>query len=540
MTYPPLHPEASPPAPLLMSAAEFAYAYPEESETVERKAGAGAKPLQETSVAFSNSRGGVILIGVDDSGAILGRDTTPGLVDDIHRALRDARGLGRYEIHTLGVNGKTVTVVAVARRVEGFAQTSDGRVLVRNGTRNDALLGSDLARFLKERALESFESTSTQHRLDDIVPNRLAALAERFGWQDPDEYAQRLQERGLATGGRLTVAGALCLLEEPPRGLGKPIVELFRYGDDSGQYDRRTEFAGPVDEQVERVTEAVTAELGSEIVVLGVRRHELPRIPARVIREAVANAVAHRDYEQRRSVQIHIHPNEVRITSPGGLPEPVTEKNIRETQSARNERILRVLRRQGLAEDAGLGVDAMQDLMRDALLDPPRFHDTGHSVEVVLPIRSAVTPAERAWVREIVQRGLIEPADRILLVHAARGNVLTNSVAREVLALDPLSARAALRRLRDAGFLVQRGERAGTSYVLAAFLTPPAGLRLSDTELEEVVMEIAREGEPVSNARVRSRTGLDRVEALRVLDSLVAQNRLRRVGERRGTRYVLP
>lgn len=539
MAYPPFHPEGSEQAPLVMSEREFRRAYPSESTYVERKSGAGARPLQETAVAFSNTSGGVILIGVDDVGNVLNRPITPGLLDEVHRALRNAQGLGRYEIHPLGVNGQSVTVVSVARRVEGFSQTSDGRVLVRNGTRNDALLGSDLARFLKERALESFEATETEHVLADVRPDRLDELAERFGWQDESQYADRLHEHGLMARGRLTVAGALCLLDERRPSLGKPFIEVFRHSEDTGEYDRRLEFAGTVNEQVDQATEALSAEVGVEVVVLGVRRHELPRIPPRVLREAVANAVAHRDYEHRRSVRIDIWPHEVQVTSPGGLPEPVTEQNIRETQSARNEHVLRVLRRFDLAEDAGKGVDVMQDLMRDALLDPPRFRDAGHSVEVTLPIRSTVTPAERAWIREVVQRGLIEPADRILLVHAARGNVLTNATARELLALDPISARAALQRLRDAGFLVQRGERAGTSYVLESSLTPPAGLRLSGDELEDLVMKIAEEGEPLTNARVRARTGLDRVDTLRVLDSLVKQGRLVRRGERRGTRYVL-
>lgn len=57
------------------------------------------------------------------------------------------------------------------------------------------------------------------------------------------------------------------------------------------------------------------------------------------------------------------------------------------------------------------------------MLDPPVFEDSGHSVTVMLPIRSVVTPTERAWVREVETRGLIEPTDRILLVHARGASV---------------------------------------------------------------------------------------------------------------------
>ena len=106
----------------------------------------------------------------------------------------------------------------------------------------------------------------------------------------------------------------------------------------------------------------------------------------------------------------------------------MTVENIRETQAARNYRVITVLRRFGLAEDAGRGVDVMVESMLQEMLEPPAFEDSGHSVSVTLPIRSAVTPtASEASVREVETRGLIEPSDRILLVHAARGERLANS-----------------------------------------------------------------------------------------------------------------
>jgi ATP-dependent DNA helicase RecG len=254
----------------------------------------------------------------------------------------------------------------------------------------------------------------------------------------------------------------------------------------------------------------------------------------------LANAVAHRSYETAgTSIRVEIRPDEVRIVSPGGLPEPVTEENIRDAQAARNLNIIRVLRQAGLAEDAGRGIDVMVDSMRSELLDAPAFRDLGYAVEVSLPVRSAVTPAERAWVREIEARGLIEAGDRLVLVHAARGERLTNGRVRQLLGLDSADARQALQRLRDAGLLVQHGSRGGATYVLAESLSAPAGLRLNSAELANLLVAMAAE-EPVTNARVRLRTGLDRSEALRLLDDLVAAGKLVRIGERRGTRYVAP
>ncbi|HEX9969648.1 MAG TPA: ATP-binding protein [Acidimicrobiales bacterium] len=281
-------------------------------------------------------------------------------------------------------------------------------------------------------------------------------------------------------------------------------------------------------------------ELGTEMVVLGLHRHELPRVPEVVLREAIANAVAHRSYELSGSaIRIEIRPHAVEVASPGGLPEPVTVQNIRETQAARNPDLITTLRRMGLAEDVGRGVDVMQDTMMEELLDPPRFADLKHSVRVTLPTHGAVSPRERAWVRELENRGGLGPRDRVLLVHAARGDVLTNSSARALLGVDSVHARQALRRLRNEGFLVQTGERGGATYRLGENIRPPLGMRLRQHELEAFVLRLAENG-PISNAIVRQHTGLDRVDALRILESLTSSGALVRRGERRGVHYVKP
>jgi predicted HTH transcriptional regulator len=104
--------------------------------------------------------------------------------------------------------------------------------------------------------------------------------------------------------------------------------------------------------------------------------------------------------------------------------------------------------------------------------------------------------------------------------------------------LDRLEARAALQRLRDTGFLVQQGQRGGTSYVLARTVGHGAVQRLSDEEIARAVLEQAARG-PIRNEDVRRLTGLDRLEVSTLLARLVDRGQLVRRGERRGTEYVL-
>lgn len=520
----------------MLSLDEFRAAFPGESQHVEFKRGTSIEQLQSTAVAFSNADGGVIIIGVRDDGSIAARMLDAGTQDDIHQAMQAARDVGRYSLHELQVDAKPLCVVSIARRHEGFAQTSAGVVRIRRGTRDDALFGAELVGFANERTSVRYETTA----LDVPVPEASNALRREIGramgWTRTT--SDRLHEAELASAGRLTVAGALYLLDDPARVLGKTFVELLRFADDTSiDYDRRHEISGPIHHVLAETAERVSDDLGSELVVLGTRRYELARLPEVVIREALANALAHRSYETTgTAVRVELRPTRVVIRSPGGLPEPVTVENIREANAARNLTVIRVLRGLGLAEDAGRGVDVMQDTMAAELLDPPRFFDHGHEVVVELPIRSAVTSSERAWIHELERRGDLRGIDRIALVHAARGEILTNKRIRQLLTIDAHAARDVLQRLRDQGFLEQRGQRGGATYHLSGTLNPPAGLRLSPAELAEVVIGLAQIG-PIANSDVRAATGLDRAEALALLDRLVNQGKLVRTGQRRGAKY---
>lgn len=530
--------------PSSLSEGEFADAFPRESEVVEFKQGLSSTAMQESLVAFSNSHGGVIFAGVANNGRVVGLEWTPAIVDQVTNIARVANSPGTVIVRPLLVGHTGITVIGVAPLREGFAQTSSGRVLVRVGTQRLALMGSALSRFIQERAASSFESVPVDAASSEISEPLRSALVQRLGISDARALDQRLEELGIfkrvAGESRLTVAGALYLLEHPEQRLGKAYVEILRIPAGARNADRRVEITGPLPVQVEAAARFVQDELGVDEVVLGLRRHELPRLPERVVREVIANAVAHRSYEQRGTpVRIELHPDRVVVQSPGGLVAPVTLATMRDQHAARNNIVIRILRAFQLAEDQGKGVDLIEDMMRDELLARPEFSATETSVTVTLPVLSGTSPEERAWVREVESRGKIEERDRVLLVHARRGELLSNQRARELLNAGRDAAMHALRRLADASLLERLGERGGTRYRLAENLAPPAGLRLSRAELGGLIVRLAAD-RPVTNQLVRDATGLDRQAVLSLLDELVAMGRLDRIGERRGTRYVIP
>lgn len=433
--------------------------------------------------------------------------------------------------------------MAVARRREGFAQSSSGAVLVRRGASNVPLIGADLSRFLARHAFESFEATATGVSIDDADASLLERTAAAYGW-DSASVRQGLEDTGLMAteSGRevLTVAGSLLLLPDPAVVGGRPYVDLRRYFSDEAEPDKVWQVRGPLDHQIEQSTSDVLAELGSVSAIVGVQRLEMPKVPPLALREALANAVAHRSYEHAgTAIRVDIRPNVLTITSPGSLPEPVTVENIRHQQSARNDRVLGALRRMGLAEDLGKGIDRMEDDMAAELLQPPEFEDDGSFFTVRLPLGGVVTPRERAWVRGLIQEGRLDPRAAVVVVEVARHGWVGNSDVRALLGVDSVQARAILQGLVAEGVLVQQGERGGAQYLISPDLGVPARIRHTDSELDAIALELAKHG-AVTNASFRERSGVGRQEALAVLRRLVERGKLVQRGSKRGTRYERP
>ncbi len=528
---------------MVMAKEEFGREFPAEGDYLEFKQGASWKKIQEAAVAFSNANGGVILVGVAPDKTITGVVEPGEKARQIHQAMQGTSNPGRYEVHELTVGSAVVLAISVERRHEGFAQTSDGVVRVRRGASNPALMGTDLSRFVADRAFQSFESTPTALPPADADPDLMERLAAAYEWP-PGDIGPRLREAGFAImqrgKERLTVAGALLLLSDPSVIGCRAFVDVRRYRADDQEPDRTWTITGSVAEQIEGATRDILAEVGSSTAVLGVQRVDMPKLPPRAVREAVANAVAHRSYQNAGSaIRVEVYPDRVRIISPGGLPEPVTVENIRVQQAARNDAVLDALHRMGLAEDLGRGIDRMEDDMVADLLQLPEFEDDGSFFTVTLRLVGTVTPLERAWVRQLIDREQLDARSAPVVVQAARQGSITNSDVRALLGIDSVDARHVLQRLVVEGVFLQRGERAGTEYVVAASAGAPVHIHRSEEELVQIVLSLAEEG-PITNALVRERTGLDRLAALRLIQRLVADGRLVQEGERRGTRYARP
>lgn len=541
MPYPLLHPADPRPQPPSLTADEFLAQF-REGKHVELKSGIGRGQIESSASAFMNADGGVVIVGVTDDGRIHGRALDAGTQDDIHQRLRTIVGAGPYEVTALDVDGIEIVVIRIWPLEEGFAQLSDGRVLMRNGTRDDALMGADLARFIGERAgmLSRAERRATVWTKDEADPDLGVRVAHARGWQSWS--ARRLAENhGLAKDGRLTVAGALFLRRDHHLEVGRTAIEVLRFPTDDGHdYDLRRTFDGAVDDQIRHAGDVTLELLGFHTAFNGLERIEIPSLPERVVRETLVNAVAHRDYARSGSaIAVELRPSALIVRSPGGLPPGVTIDDLREAQVSRNPTIAEFLRHYQLAEQRGQGIDLIQDEMRDAMLQPPTFVDHGDRFDVALPLAGTVSLEERARVRALTARAELQSGDQVVLVHATRGERLTNRRVQQLLGTGERGARDVLQRLVATKLLLREGQRGGTAYVIAPGQRLPNDAGPSRDAPRSVILGLLREQPTVTNADVRRAADIERPAARRQLEQLCREGLIVREGERRGTRYRL-
>ena len=138
----------------------------------------------------------------------------------------------------------------------------------------------------------------------------------------------------------------------------------------------------------------ILTKINVEFIIKHVRREERPELPEEALREAVANAVAHRDYRSTANVHIYVFRNRIEVVSPGGLPEGMTEADLGIKSMPRNPLLFGMLYRMGVVENIGSGIKRIRELCREHGVAEPVINVSEHWVMVTFP-----RPAEQAETR---------------------------------------------------------------------------------------------------------------------------------------------
>lgn len=332
-------------------------------------------------IAFANSGGGQILVGVDDAGMVAG-------VDDPQRTEERILNIGRNNcvppmdllIEKVDVNGKKLVIVHVPRRLGRPYENKRGQCFIRVGSTKRLASADERARLLEAAGLFHFEETPVPRTtsLDDLEEEAFAGYYRRVYDASLDKTEvpllrmlenMRFVVQDLTGVRRLSVAGLLLFGQRPQDHLFYSRVSVVRWaGLEAGEeiIDRQ-EVLGRLPQIIEAAESFVLRNTRLSTRIIGARQLDFHQYPRPAIREAIINAVAHRDYSLSGSqVRVFIFDNRLEVYSPGRLPNGVTLDNIRTHFSKpRNEIIARALLNLGYVNILGSGIPRMIRLMRE-------------------------------------------------------------------------------------------------------------------------------------------------------------------------------
>lgn len=362
-------------------------------KTQGRSIGDTLEDLADAVACFANGGGGSVIVGVADkvggAEAFVGHSldvdatkhrlfelTDPPLLADV-RAVHHAAG---------SVLVITVPRGATVHRVKRKMPAE------RVGTSCETMSTQRVAAVIAERSGDDWSAHDSGVPIAQV--DELAIASARVRLERSEDTRRRTRARlstpdllralGVVTSeGVLTNAGALLF-----SGISQfPTVLAYVYRrTPAGGLAVNEQLGGPMLPALERAFELVEARIESTSVNLGQGQQvQVGDLPVAAVREAIVNAVMHRDYRRSDRVTIEHSPTRMRVTSPGGFISGVTVHNVLTTSSrTRNQQLASAIRELGFAETAGTGVDRMFAEMARIGHEPPLFEADPDLVRVTL------------------------------------------------------------------------------------------------------------------------------------------------------------
>jgi len=536
-----------------------------EFEDVEVKRAAGGLPqnVAETMSAFANSRGGIIILGLDERAGF----ASVGVSDPV--AQRDElAGVARAKltpalapvIDTVPFEG----VILVLAEIEALPPVQRPCYVTARGLYNGAFVRvGDGDQRLTPYEIDRLRENSGQPRWDeepvpqatakkDLDPRAVTRLIETASRNSPRSFSGLSEPDALARLGVLvphdgslvpSLAGLLSVGAYPQQFFPQLMVSLAVYPhEDAGQpgpggirFLDSAAVGGTVPTMVTDTIQAAQRSLRRSSRVVGAGRDDYWEIEPEVIREAVVNALMHRDYSPQArgtQIQVELFPDRLTVTSPGGLFGNVRLETLGEsgTSSSRNARLSALLQEAGdpftgrpVAENRGSGISMMISQVRRDTGLVPLFTANLDDFCVTIPRTSFVTPELRTWARRLSRGQEFSEAQTVLALASAGYGVDIALLRR--LGPGPSDARRQLSELRDLGLLQPRRARDDGSYRLASGLSEIAAKdearSLPGSGLPERILEALGETDSASREELQEATGASRSSVINALDDLI-------------------
>jgi len=349
-------------------------------------------------VALANEGGGLLVFGMKDKyphevvGTVFLKDKIGEMENEIYNRLTI-----RVKIDELFEEEKRVLVFKIPSRPIGSPLQFEGVPLMRIGDSLRVMSNDELFRILSER-IPDFSSTICEGlTFDDLDPEAIDMMKIGYAKKQKNSAFETLPDKqvladlGLVEDGKYNYAALILLAKRKALRKFLPNAEViieYRIDHSMIHYTARKEFQESLFTAMDKIWDYINQPASNPL--LHVRHkftiYDIPAFNEDVIREAVLNAIGHRQWNDLSSVVIKQYPDSINIINAGGFPNGVTKNNILTVSSKpRNKLVMEVLAKTGLVERAGQGVDKMYySCMMEGKPLPDYSHTDDYQVDLCL------------------------------------------------------------------------------------------------------------------------------------------------------------
>ncbi len=358
-----------------------------ESQTVKYKQNWHNEYLKAVS-AFANSSGGVLYIGLDDQGKSFGLKNAKKLLEDIPNTIRNKLGI----IPSVELNRKSCKdIIKITVNLSSVPISYNGKYYLRSGSTVQELQGKELADFLLKKTGSTWDDVLEERAGFEEIDNDSIEKFKKYSVDRIPSISKEsnirtlLQKLNLLSGDNLKKATLLLFGNDPQKFYRQAVVRIGKFLSDT-EIQTTDIVKGNLFTQLEKILEILkTKYLISNISYEGIHRRDILEYPYEALREAIINALIHRDYFGNSQIQIRVYSDKLIIMNEGKLPPevPVEKLKINHLSMPRNTLLAETFYYAGFIEAWGRGTLKIMEKCAEQGLPEPDFMEENGVMTVI-------------------------------------------------------------------------------------------------------------------------------------------------------------
>lgn len=489
----------------------------------------GLRDLAVTSVAFANVHGGKIVIGIEDKDKQppLNQTISIKIANDTVTRLKSlcfnvGFQLGEIETHDNRSQFFTITVYPTLKSV---ATTADGKIYIRIGDQCQPARSEDIVRLASEKDAFQWELQPRNVLFTEVPQTNIEWFANEIRKSDRVKQNVKdltdieiIEHYNLIDKGKLTNLGVLWLGTASQRSrLVYPLTVQYIVYDDLEKKVRKEDWQdyskNPKELLLEIEKEAIELTYYDEFP-LGLFRNKIRHYDARLIRELLINAIAHKSYTISGDIFIKVYQDRLEITNPGGLPLGITKDNILHTTYRRNPHLIRIFHDLKLMEGEGTGYNLIYEITsRDAKAFPIPISDYNATS---ITQYSKILDEEAVLLLDFIAKNyqLSQKEFIALGVITRHKKILATQLTKELQLTDEDRLRSYISKLSSQSIIINRGEKKGREYLVNPKLIASSKINIKPTlktieqpRLKALIEEVLKMTPNISASTIHSKIG---------------------------------